>query len=111
MTNILGSKLHYNTMSIGSSWNQHHSNIHGAQDVDQSGVASTDIHPLITVITVVFNGAQTLEQTILSVINQSYDNIEYIIIDGGSTDGTQDILQQYDYAIDYWVSEPDNQYS
>jgi glycosyltransferase involved in cell wall biosynthesis len=63
--------------------------------------------PLITVITVVFNGAKTLERTIQSVINQSYDNIEYIIVDGASTDGTLDIIRSYEHAIDYWVSEPD----
>lgn len=66
-----------------------------------------DINPLITVITVVFNGAKTLEQAILSVINQSYDNVEYIIIDGGSTDTTLDIIRKYEHAIDYWISEPD----
>lgn len=63
--------------------------------------------PLITVITVVFNGAKHLEQTILSVIGQTYDNVEYIVIDGGSTDGTLDIIRQYESAIDYWVSEKD----
>ena len=63
--------------------------------------------PLITVITVVFNGAETLERAILSVINQSYDNVEFIIIDGGSTDKTLDIIHKYEHAIDYWVSEPD----
>jgi len=63
--------------------------------------------PLITVITVVFNGEKHLEETILSVINQSYDNVEYIIIDGGSTDGTLSILRKYEEQIDYWVSEPD----
>ena len=62
---------------------------------------------LITVVTVVFNGEQFLEETIQSVINQTYDNVEYIIIDGGSTDGTLDIIRQYEYAIDYWVSEQD----
>jgi glycosyltransferase involved in cell wall biosynthesis len=63
--------------------------------------------PLITVITVVFNGVKTLEETIKSVINQTYLNIEYIIIDGGSTDGTLDIIKKYEDSIDYWVSEPD----
>ena len=64
--------------------------------------------PLITVITVVFNGASTIEDTIQSVLNQTYSNIEYIIIDGGSNDGTVDILKQYEHAIDYWVSEKDS---
>lgn len=62
---------------------------------------------LITIITVVFNRVMSLEQTILSVINQSYDNIEYIIIDGGSTDGTLDVIRVYESAIDYWISERD----
>jgi len=63
--------------------------------------------PLITVITVVFNGAKTIEETIQSVINQTYPNVEYIIIDGGSTDGTLDIIKKYEDRIDYWVSERD----
>lgn len=64
--------------------------------------------PLITVITVVYNGAKHLEQTILSVIDQTYDNVEYIVIDGGSSDGTIDIVSRYEDAIDYWVSEIDD---
>jgi len=62
---------------------------------------------LVSVITVVFNGKEHLGQTIKSVINQTYDNVEYIIIDGGSTDGTLDIIKKYEEAVDYWVSEPD----
>lgn len=63
--------------------------------------------PLISIITVVYNGEKYLEETIRSVINQTYDNIEYIIIDGGSTDGTLDIIKKYEDKIDYWVSEND----
>lgn len=64
--------------------------------------------PLISVITVVFNGKNYIEQAIRSVIGQTYDNVEYIIIDGGSTDGTLDIIKQYGEAIDCWISEPDH---
>ncbi len=62
----------------------------------------------ISIVTVCFNASKVLEQTIQSVINQKYQNIEYIVIDGNSTDGTVEIIKKYSDKIDYWVSEPDN---
>jgi glycosyltransferase involved in cell wall biosynthesis len=61
----------------------------------------------ISVVTVVYNGVESIESTILSVISQTYDSIEYVIIDGGSRDGTQDVIKKYEGKISYWVSEPD----
>ena len=64
-------------------------------------------YPSISIIVAVFNGASFIEETILSVLNQDYCNIELIVIDGCSTDGTQEILKQYENEIDFWLSEPD----
>jgi len=63
--------------------------------------------PLITVITVTFNAQAMLEATIVSVLEQTYDNIEYIVIDGGSQDGTAAIIKRHEFAIDLWISESD----
>ena len=62
---------------------------------------------IITIITVSYNAFSTIERTILSVVTQAYLNIEYIIVDGGSTDGTVDIIKKYESQITNWVSEPD----
>lgn len=61
----------------------------------------------ISIITVAYNAEGTIEQTINSVLNQTYSNIEYIVIDGGSTDRTVDIIEKYDSFISFWISEPD----
>lgn len=63
--------------------------------------------PLISIITAVYNGKNELEGTIKSILAQNYDNLEYIIIDGGSKDGTLDIIRRYDEYIDFWISEAD----
>lgn len=65
-------------------------------------------YPKITVVTPVFNGEQFIEQTILSVLNQKYPNLEYIIVDGGSTDGTMKIVQKYITDFSVIISERDN---
>ncbi len=63
--------------------------------------------PLVSVITPVYNAQTSLEETIQSVLNQSYRNIEYIIVDGGSNDGTLDIIKRYQDKITLWCSEKD----
>jgi glycosyltransferase involved in cell wall biosynthesis len=64
-------------------------------------------NPLVSIITVSYNSEKTIEKTIQSVLEQSYPQIEYIIIDGNSTDGTLDIINRYEEKISYFVSEPD----
>ena len=64
--------------------------------------------PKISIVTPSFNQARFLEKTILSVINQNYPNLEYIVMDGGSQDGSVEILNKYQNAISYWTSEPDD---
>ena len=64
--------------------------------------------PLISIVTVVFNGAKTLRATIESIVPQLREDVEYIIIDGGSSDGTIDIIREYEEWLSYWSSEPDH---
>ncbi len=69
---------------------------------------SFDGKPLISIITIVYNGEKHFQETIDSIKKQSYTNYEYIVIDGGSTDGTLELIKKNSSIIDYWVSENDN---
>lgn len=62
---------------------------------------------LVSIVTVCRNASETLERTIISALGQSYPHFEYIIIDGGSLDGTVDVIRRYESSIAYWISEPD----
>ncbi|MFZ5562877.1 MAG: glycosyltransferase family 2 protein [Thermodesulfobacteriota bacterium] len=72
-----------------------------------TGRAEKSRQPLISIITVVLNGADTLERAIKSVVAQKFRDLEYIIIDGGSTDGTLDVIRRYAPHLACWTSEPD----
>ena len=69
---------------------------------------SDDKLPVVSIVTVVYNGVDELTSTIESVLSLEYDNIEYIIVDGNSKDGTLELIRSYESVIDYWRSEPDS---
>jgi glycosyltransferase involved in cell wall biosynthesis len=79
----------------------------GGKRLKQSAERGITDPPLISIVTVVLNAATDLEVSIRSVIELNQNNVEYVIMDGGSTDGTLDILQKYEDSVDFWMSEPD----
>ncbi len=80
----------------------------GGLRLNSPAKATRDGLPLVTIVTVVFNAVDLIEKTIRNVAGQSYQNIEYIIIDGGSGDGTLEIIKKYEDIIDLWASEKDS---
>jgi glycosyltransferase involved in cell wall biosynthesis len=70
--------------------------------------AAKSVWPKISIVTPSYNQGEFIEDTILSILNQNYPNLEYIIIDGGSNDNTPQIIQKYEKNLTYWICEPDN---
>ncbi|MFM2476536.1 glycosyltransferase [Celerinatantimonas sp. MCCC 1A17872] len=85
-----------------------HQRLEGGRELTVGPKQGTDEHPLITIITSTFNAANDLHWTIDSIRAQTYPNIQWIVVDGGSRDNTVYILKANEDIIDYWFSEPDN---
>lgn len=103
---VVGSEIAVDTLPLRCSASENH-RCHGGLRTRGYFKPTVSDRPLITVITAVFNAKGELEATLDSVLGQQYGLVEYIVVDGGSQDGTVDILRRYDDRIDYWFSEPD----
>jgi glycosyltransferase involved in cell wall biosynthesis len=77
------------------------------RDNTPQATAPRDAAPVVTIVTALWNGAATLEACLKCVREQTYPHVEHVIVDGGSTDGSVEILTRHDDQIAYWVSEPD----
>lgn len=100
-------------MAAGSSFSPSHTRIEVKSLYLEGGARCLKLEnspktPLVSVITVVYNGVEHLAKTVESVLKLKTGAVEYIVIDGGSSDGTVDLLRQYEDRIDFWVSEKDN---
>lgn len=83
------------------------SSVRGGRRLQSSPVEAKTCLPRLAIVTVVRNGEATLDACIRSVLAQTYPNVDHVIVDGASSDGTIDILRRHDAALDYWISEPD----
>ena len=81
--------------------------VHGGRRAGGRATATNGSLPLVSIVTVVHNRARTLPRAIDSVLAQEYPELEYIVVDGCSTDGTVDVIRRYEHHIDVWISEPD----
>lgn len=82
-------------------------NTEGGYRIQGANSKSDNALPIVSIITVVYNSEEYIERTIISVLNQSYPNIEHVILDGGSKDKTLDVIKKYEHKIAYWKSESD----